>query len=223
MKRTIIKIDQEKCNGCGKCVTGCHEGALKMIHGKAVLTSEHFCDGLGACIGDCPVGAIVLEEREAAAFDENAVQKQMGLNHIKPVFSAPTMLYKNVDSHQFPIQLHLINPQNPLFKQADLLIAADCSAFVSSDFRSKVLKGRKLAIACPKLDSNKERYLEKLVALMDSANIQSISVLMMEVPCCSSLLGLVKQARDLAKNKLPIQVEIMTSQGQIKSEQIIPV
>ncbi|HET9572085.1 MAG TPA: 4Fe-4S dicluster domain-containing protein [Bacteroidales bacterium] len=278
MKRTIIKIDENLCNGCGNCVTGCHEGALQLIDGKAVMVSELFCDGLGACIGDCPVNAIVLEEREAEPYSESAVMERISkkgeavilahLAHLKDHGEKkllqegldwlkehhfdfnPSLLHKQEtlacgcsSSHektwdnrptfaaavpvadspselrQFPVQLHLLNPQAPYFQGANVLLAADCTAFAVGNFHSKYLKGKKLAIACPKLDSNTDRYLEKLESMIDDAQIDMLTVLIMEVPCCGGLVGIAKTARDKAKRHIPIKVIVVSVQGEVKKEE----
>jgi ferredoxin len=281
MKRTIIKIDDNLCNGCGNCVTGCHEGALQLIDGKAVMVSELYCDGLGACIGDCPVNAIVLEEREAQPYSESAVMERISskgssvilahLKHLKehgekklvqegvawlkahdidfdvallheeetlacgcsgshektwgplqgvrPTFSAVPVQDSPSELRQFPVQLHLLNPQAPYFQGANVLLAADCTAFAVGNFHSKFLKGKKLAIACPKLDSNIEHYLEKLESMIDDAQIDMLTVMIMEVPCCSGLVGIAKTARDRAKRHIPIKVIVVSVQGDIKKEE----
>jgi NAD-dependent dihydropyrimidine dehydrogenase PreA subunit len=306
MKRTIIKIDEELCNGCGNCVTGCHEGALQLIDGKAVMVSELYCDGLGACIGDCPVGAIVLEEREAEPYSESAVMERISgkgetvilahLKHLKehgekkllqegvawlqahgipfdvdllhkqetlacgcsgshekawgepaaavgaslpkapvfeacqvpggavgsgfkPAFAATPANDQPSELRQFPVQLHLLNPQAPYFQGANVLLAADCTAFAVGNFHSKFLKGKKLAIACPKLDSNIEHYLEKLESMIDDAQIDMLTVMIMEVPCCGGLVGIAKTARDRAKRHIPIKVIVVSVQGEVKKEE----
>ena len=287
MKRTIIKIDEKKCNGCGECVSGCHEGALQMIDGKARLVSELYCDGLGACIGECPEGAITLEEREAVPYDETAVMNRISaegekviiahLKHLKdhneteylkqavnfldshsikidlsklqenkmfniinePEGSASacpgskTMSFSNtpsagnnfsenlIPSHltHWPIQMHLLNPVAPHFRNADVVLAADCCAFSFGDFHAQYIKSKKLAIACPKLDSNKEIYVEKLVHMIDEAKINTLNVVIMEVPCCGGLLQIAKLALDSAKRQIPIKLTVVGIQGDIISEQ----
>jgi ferredoxin len=283
MKRTIIKIDENLCNGCGNCVTGCHEGALQLIDGKAVMVSELYCDGLGACIGDCPVNAIVLEEREAEPYSESAVMERISgkgeavilahLKHLKehgekklvqegvawlkehnidfdvallhkqetlacgcsgshektwgepkiqgvrPTFAVAPVQDSPSELRQFPVQLHLLNPQAPYFQGANVLLAADCTAFAVGNFHSKFLKGKKLAIACPKLDSNIEHYLEKLESMIDDAQIDMLTVMIMEVPCCSGLVGIAKTARERAKRHIPIKVIVVSVQGEVKVEE----
>lgn len=217
MKRTIIKIDENVCNGCGNCVTSCHEGALQLIDGKAVMVSELYCDGLGACIGECPVNAIVLEEREA----EPTVGTSKGpVNVLQPTFSLATATSEHVSElRQFPIQLHLLNPQAPYFQSANVLLAADCTAFAVDNFQSNFLKGKKLAIACPKLDSNIDHYLEKLESMIDDSKIDMLTVLIMEVHCCSGLVSIAKTARDRAKRHIPIKVIMVSVKGVLKKEE----
>ncbi len=276
MKRTIINIDEEKCNGCGNCITGCHEGALQMIDGKARLVSELFCDGLGACIGDCPEGAITLEEREAEPYNEYAVMDRVSaagenviiahMKHLKDHnetgYLGEAITYLNehgikVDlsklkssqpQHQhgggcpgsaervftpvkmpgstqvpyeasalthWPVQMHLINPGAAHFKGSDLLLAADCTAFAIGGFHSRFLQGKTLAIACPKLDSNLNIYVEKLTALIDEAKINSLTIMIMEVPCCGGLVRLVQQAMQNATREIPVEVKVVSVTGEI--------
>jgi len=207
--RNIIKIDEEKCNGCGKCVTACAEGAIKLINGKAKLISETYCDGLGACLGHCPMDAIKIEQRECAEFSEEAVKKHLSNEH-KPAahshgFVCPGTMAKQFtkkDASQgdtssqlthWPVQLGLISPNAPFLKDADLLLTADCVPFAMGDFHSKLLKDRKVIIACPKLD-DVEPYIEKLTHIIKTGNIKSLTVVHMEVPCCFGLVRIVQQA-----------------------------
>ncbi|MDO9511623.1 MAG: 4Fe-4S binding protein [Bacteroidales bacterium] len=280
MKRQIIKIDEDKCNGCGICIPNCHEGALQMIDNKARLISDLFCDGLGACIGHCPEGAIEMIEREAEPYDEIKVMKEMvkkgkntivaHLNHLKdhgadeylnqaldylkehnidiqmeeekkqahgstcgcpgsaamdfreaaPAVTAPITNHADAPSElrQWPVQLHLLNPNAPYFKNADVVLAADCTAFAMGGFHSKFLKGKTLAIACPKLDSNMEVYVEKIAAMVEMARINTLSVVMMEVPCCSGLLQVAKMAVSKSGRNIPIKKVIVSIQGQVTHE-----
>jgi len=212
MKRTIIKIDEEVCNGCGACVSGCHEGALQIINGKAVLVNDRHCDGLGACIGDCPVGAITLEERDAEPYDEKAVAPK-GCEIVDAAITAqPSEL------RQFPVQLHLLNPRAGFLQKANVLLAADCTAFASGEFHSRFLKGKMLAIACPKLDANQQTYISKLTAMIDIAQIDTLTVLIMEVPCCGSLVRIAEKAREQAQRDIPIKVIVLSVQGEALSE-----
>jgi Pyruvate/2-oxoacid:ferredoxin oxidoreductase delta subunit len=282
MKRKIIHIDAELCNGCGNCIPNCPEGALQMIDGKARLVSDLFCDGLGACIGECPLGAIAIEEREAAPYNERQVMENIvkaGDNtiraHLQHLAShgetgyleearaylreqgiavaeqAPAEqaelprgcpgsqarelrphghAHEHAHAHEgaaplaselahWPVQLHLIPPNGPAFRQADVLLSADCVAYAFGDFHRRFLAGRSLAIACPKLDGQQDVYLDKLTALIDFAGIRSLTVLTMEVPCCRGLLQLALQAAGAAKRKIPVKWLEISVQGEILREQ----
>ncbi|MFA5287777.1 MAG: 4Fe-4S binding protein [Bacteroidales bacterium] len=227
IKRTIVKIDEKRCNGCGICVTGCHEGALQIVDGKAVILREDYCDGLGACIPECPQGAISLEEREAEPFDEKAVLERTlqplsehesnppGKNELQPLQVLATRPV------QFPVQLHLINPHNNIFKGADVLLAADCTAYTAPDFHTRYLKNKLLVIACPKLDSNRDTYVDKLAQMIGNTGIETLTVLIMEVPCCGGLLEIVKKAREKCSRYIPVKKVMLTIQGNLKSEEWI--
>jgi ferredoxin len=300
-KRKIIKIDENKCDGCGACIPNCPEGALRVIDGKARLVSDPLCDGLGACLGECPKGAITVEEREAAAYDEEEVMRNMviqgpntvkaHLRHLKdhgqdeylaqalaflkskgisnplgesgrqpPVtgHKPESQEHKNTGHaaepvkksfcgcpgarelvlgcengeeaagdtavarsqlRQWPVQMHLISPSAPYFKKADVVLAADCVAYACGNFHNGFLKGKALAIACPKLDEGQESYIEKLTALVDEAGINTLTVLTMEVPCCGGLLSMARAALAAAKRKIPIKHVMISLQGGIKSEE----
>ncbi|HJG19550.1 MAG TPA: 4Fe-4S dicluster domain-containing protein [Odoribacter splanchnicus] len=301
MKRTIIKIDDSRCNGCGLCVKGCHEGALQLIEGKAVLVSELYCDGLGACLGACPQQAIELEEREAEAYDERKVMQRLLLkgekvisahlrhlatqgqqdylqqaidvleeNHLpipvpankstpqnsflfhatptsatggcpgsrnitftpqsqKQTIGIPASAQSQTDTftspvsmpselQQWPVQLHLLSPTAPWLKKANLLVAADCTAYSAGDFHTNWLRGKRLAIACPKLDHGQEIYLEKLITMIDEGGIDTLTVMIMEVPCCSGLLHLCQKARQKAKRNIPLKMVKISLQGEILEE-----
>ncbi len=292
MKREIIKIDDEKCTGCGLCVPNCHEGALQIIDGKARLVSELMCDGLGACIGHCPEDAITIEKREAEPYNETETLKQMipkgknlvkaHLQHLKEhnesellaegldylskrrdtlPFSldaltgelemnekgekdmkpkegacpgAMAMAFNKTSTKQekepvstdqgselthWPVQLHLINPAAGYFKETDLVLAADCVAFAAGDFHAKYLAGKTLAIACPKLDTGKDIYMAKIKDMIDKAGINTLTVMMMEVPCCSGLLQLAKEAAGQAKRKVPVKAIIISIKGEKLKEE----
>jgi ferredoxin len=317
MKRDIITIDEERCNGCGECVPNCPEGAIRIIDGKARLISDLFCDGLGACIGECPQGAISIEKREAEPYDERRVMEnvvkqgentirahlqhlrdhgesgfynqaieylqengfdtgQFEANEQKPLRVCPGVASlawaedrlgeqeeknsgggptggeqelraegpgrntgrtsgKNAGVMErsagelgtdsalthWPVQMHLINPSAPHYRGSDLLLAAYCAAFSMGGFHSSVLSGKTLAVACPKLDSNQERYLEKLVALIDEARINTLTVLVMEVPCCRGLLVLAQKAAEQASRKVPIKLMVASVQGELLKEEWI--
>ena len=292
MKRDILKIDEELCNGCGQCVPNCHEGALQVIDGKVRLVSELMCDGLGACIGHCPEGAITIEKREAEPYDEVKVMAAMiskgkntivahlkhlkdhgereylkaGVaylldhraelsfnpddvlaevhNHRKAFAGQVAVDYRNSPSHQgcpgskavvierenqsageaeshnselrqWPVQMHLINPDAPYFRNADLLVAADCVAYSTGGFHTRFLKGKSLVIACPKLDSGTDIYFEKLKALVDTSHVNTITVMIMEVPCCSGLLRMVRDAVASASRKVPVRLLAVSLDGKI--------
>ncbi|MFA9388268.1 MAG: ATP-binding protein [Prolixibacteraceae bacterium] len=289
MIREIVKIDEDLCNGCGLCIPNCHEGALQIIDNKARLISDLMCDGLGACLGHCPEGAISIEKREAVAYNETEVIKDMvlkgrntvlahlkhlndhnetaflqeGLAYLKtnrstldfdvdelideiygnkpeansgcatggcPGSKAVTIVPSQIQLaggmqeqpsqlRQWPVQLHLINPNAPYFKGSDLLIAADCTAFSMGNFHSKWLKDKSLIIACPKLDSGAESYINKIAMLIDDAKVNTITVMMMEVPCCGGLLRLVNEAKHMTNRKVPIKALVVSIKGEILSEE----
>lgn len=292
MKREIIKIDEDKCTGCGLCIPACPEGALQIIDGKARLVSDLMCDGLGACIGDCPEDAIEIEVREAEPYDETIVMKEIikhGFNtvvaHLKHlrehgetdflkealsvlkaekdlgftveevqakvhekaeanacsggcpgsapvVFDIDTDAVDNAGSgdqtgeatnapsalRQWPVQMHLINPNAVYFQKADVVLAADCTAFSMGNFHSDYLKGKSLAIACPKLDSGMEIYVQKLVSMIDEAKINTLHVMIMEVPCCSGLIQMAQMAVNNASRKIPVKKTVVGIKGDIISE-----
>lgn len=301
MKRQIIKIDEEKCNGCGLCIPNCHEGALQMIDGKARLISDLMCDGLGACIGHCPEGAIEIIKREAQPYDEIIVIKEMvtkGKNtviahliHLKdhkefrfykqgikwmqenktnidfdvdevintvnkseidkkePVQIKTDPIHHHHHEHgegcpgslsqsfnqpetitaqhtgevqsqltHWPVQMHLINPASSHFQNSDLVLAADCVAFSMGDFHNKHLKGKTLAIACPKLDSNTDIYVQKLISLIDDAKVNTITVMKMTVPCCGGILQMAQIASQQASRKVPIKSITVDINGKIQHE-----
>jgi NAD-dependent dihydropyrimidine dehydrogenase PreA subunit len=287
MKRDILKIDEDLCNGCGQCVPNCHEGALQVIDGKVRLVSELMCDGLGACIGYCPEGAITIETREAEPYNETKVMEQMisrgkntiiahlkhlkdhgetgflqeGVNYLKSnrsklnfdlmevthevhnhgnhqgnggggcpgsravVIEKPTTdepsdtADQPSELRQWPVQLHLLNPNAPYLRGADLLLAADCVAFSMGNFHSRHLKGKSLAIACPKLDHGTDIYIEKLSAMIDMAKVNTITVMMMEVPCCGGLLQMVRNATLKTERKVPVKQMIISLSGKVLAEE----
>ncbi|HZM12543.1 MAG TPA: 4Fe-4S binding protein [Bacteroidales bacterium] len=211
MQRDILKIDEEKCTGCGECVPNCHEGALQVIDGKVRLVSELMCDGLGACIGHCPEDAITIEKREAQPYDEITAPAPVSAM----AADTPSQL-----TH-WPVQMHLINPNSPVYRGADLLLAADCVAFSLGSFHQTFLKNRHLAIACPKLDHGTETYIDKLVAMIDIAKVNTITVMMMEVPCCGGLLQMVRSALAKASGKVPLKAVIVSIDGKILKDEWI--
>ncbi len=243
--RNIVKIDEEKCNGCGACVNACAEGAIQMIDSKAKLVSEIYCDGLGACLNCCPVDAITIEQREADEFDEEATKKYLEeINHNKAThekqtaksesFVCPGMRMMNLkpetDSKldlaagadvpsqlgQWPVQLKLVSPIAPYFAGADLLLVADCVPFAMGDFHDKLLKGKSIAIACPKLDET-DGYVQKLADIFTTAKPKSLTVAHMEVPCCTGLLRLAQKAVELSGCDLHIQDITISLSGEMIS------
>lgn len=231
-----MKIDEELCNGCGLCVPNCHEGALQVIDGKVRLVSELMCDGLGACIGHCPEGAITIETRESEPYSESRVVAGVhhGHHHGQPgggcpgsrerVIEKPSAVSPVPESgqselRQWPVQMHIINPNASYFHGADLLMAAVCVAYSTGGFHNKYLRGRSLAIACPKLDHNTEIYVEKLTALIDTAKVNTITVMIMEVPCCGGLLQMVKAASARASRKVPVKEMIISISGEVLKEE----
>ncbi len=241
--REIIRIDEERCDGCGLCVPACAEGAIAIVDGKARLVAETFCDGLGACLGHCPQGAITLERVEAARFDQVSLarhlEKSAGTEAlpIVPVacpgsrelrLEGPSPAPAGSDGPrnsalcQWPVQLHLVSPVAPYFHGADVLLAADCVAYAVGDFHRDHLAGRSLAIACPKLDAHQDLYLDKLVALIDDAGINSLTVMVMEVPCCGGLLRLARVAAGRAARKVPVHSLIVGVRGVILADSALP-
>lgn len=229
MKRRIVSIDPDKCDGCGLCVSACAEGAIQLVDGKARLVKDDYCDGLGACLGHCPQDAISIEEREAAAFDEAAAKA-----HPKPVRQhqgCPGMAARSFRKpapaqcdgagvpsalEQWPIQLHLVPVSAPYWDGADLLVAADCTAFAFGGFHGSLLKGRRLVIACPKLDET-GGYVEKLAAIIKGNSIRSVTVAHMEVPCCSGIVRIVRAALEASGKALPFTDVLVGMEGGILS------
>ncbi len=232
--RNIVKIDESKCNGCGLCVNACAEGAIQLVNGKARLVSDTYCDGLGACLGHCPQGAISIEQRDSADFDEHAVKKHLEKLDRKPTESVPgpaegfvcpgmrqqTFVKSDLSAStpssavpsvseltHWPVQLALINPGASALKGADLLLVADCVPFAMGDFHARYLKGRSVVVGCPKLDDS-EFYINKLVDILRTAQPRSLTVIHMEVPCCSGLSRIARKA--LASCGSPISFEDVT-------------
>ena len=200
MIRKIIHIDEDKCNGCGICATACHEGAIDIIDGKAKLVRENFCDGLGDCLPACPTGAITFEEREAPAYDEAAVMKAKQ--------SDRTLM-------NWPVQIKLVPVCAPYFDGADLLIAADCTAYAYAGFHREILKDRVTLIGCPKFDAID--YSTKLTEIVRSNNIRSVTIVRMEVPCCGGLEMAAVNALKASGKLIPWQVVTITVEGKIKN------
>lgn len=276
MKRKIIKINEDLCNGCGKCIDSCYEGALQLIDGKARIVSELYCDGLGACIGDCPLGAISIEERESEEYNEIAVLEKILIKgkdtlqaHLKHLDHHGEKLYlqqameyltlkgieidisgnsknetnncacqgsmerdlkQNIELQSivnkeelsqlgnWPIQFHLLNSNASFLRNSDILIAADCTAYSYANFHNRFMKHRALIIACPKLDHDTDIYIQKLKEIINNANINTLTVVIMEVPCCNGLIHLVKTALNQANQTVPLKQIVISIDGKILSE-----
>ncbi|MCL2671720.1 MAG: 4Fe-4S binding protein [Clostridiales bacterium] len=229
MRRQIIKIDREKCDGCGLCVSACHEGAIGMVDGKAELLRDDYCDGLGNCLPVCPTGAIAFEEREALAYDEAAVQANMAqpetlpcgcpgttaraIHRDEPVTAAPAAVSQ---LRQWPVQIKLVPIRAPYFENARLLVAADCAAYAHGNFHNDYMKNRVTLIGCPKLDAGD--YGEKLTAILQANNIQSVTVARMEVPCCGGIEMAVRTALQNCGKLIPWQVVVISTEGEVNAQ-----
>ena len=210
MIRKIIRIDKDKCNGCGVCADACHEGAIDVINGKAELVREHFCDGLGDCLPECPTGAISFEEREAPAYDEEAVKEAQKKLFVKN----QTMSAHSVPKLQnWPVQIKLAPVNAPYFNGAKLLIAADCTAYAYASFHQDFIRNKVTLIGCPKLDQ--VDYSEKLTEIIQNNNIQSVTIVRMEVPCCGGLEMAAKKALQSSGKFIPWQVVTISIDGKI--------
>ncbi len=207
MIRRIIKINEELCNGCGACAAACHEGAIGMVDGKARLLKDDYCDGLGDCLPTCPTGAITFEEREAAAYDEAAVKARMAQKTHDP---------DSMESRlsQWPVQIKLVPVQAPYFKDARLLVAADCTAFAYGNFHNDFIAGRITLIGCPKLDM--VDYAEKLTQIIRLNDIKDVTIVRMEVPCCGGLENAVRNALQASGKFIPWQVVTVRTDGTLK-------
>jgi len=253
MKRRIIEINEDLCNGCELCVSACHEHAIQMVDGKAKLVSDIYCDGLGDCLPNCPTGAIVMIERDALEYSQEAVDERIAVARQKdaapaetlaplgcgcpgtmskkierptvtiskeaPAVKAPVKVSAQLSEplesqlNNWPVQLNLVNPKAEYLKGADILVAADCTAFAYADFHREFIKGRVALIGCPKLDDN-NYYIEKLAAIFKENSPKSITVVRMEVPCCSGIVGAVKQAMLQSQMIVPYNEVTITLDGQ---------
>lgn len=244
--RKIIEIDEERCNGCGQCILACAEGALKLVEGKARLVGEILCDGLGACIGECPTGALKIVEREADAFDQEAVKR-----HVHEADSAvdlpglttlpcgcPSSMTMTLDPKaatkegvtctdkpsmlgHWPVKLQLLSPQAPFLKGSDMLLLADCCGVASPNLHERFLEGRTVAIACPKLD-DVSRHVARLSEILSQATPRSLTVVHMEVPCCTGLVHAAVRARESAGVDVPLRHIVLDRRGVILADEKIP-
>ena len=215
-KRQIIEIDRDKCNGCGLCTDACAEGALVLDdENKAVLAKEIFCDGLGACLDVCPVDALHIVERESEDYDPQEAYKHVLKTRGKDA-AAKKEVSGQSELSQWPVQLNLILPYAPYFNESDLLIAADCTAFSFGSFHQDLLKGKKLVIACPKLDDT-SNYIHKLAELLKNNTIYSLTVAIMQVPCCTGLMHIVQKAVEESGTRIPIKKIVVGIDGAIIS------
>lgn len=225
--RKIVFIDEEKCNGCGNCILDCHEGALKIVNGKAKIINDVYCDGLGDCLKGCPVDAISIVEREAVDFSEEAVKKHLE-NKEKVLTTQGGCLSSkfkvlegdNSSLTQWPVQLKLLNPAAPYFKEADLLVTADCVPFAYKEYHNDFLQGRKVCVGCPKLDDLNE-YIEKIGDIIKVNKLNSITVLRMEVPCCGGIVKAVNVAREKVGVNININVITISVNGEVIKEEVI--
>jgi Pyruvate/2-oxoacid:ferredoxin oxidoreductase delta subunit len=239
--RKIIEIDEELCDGCGQCIPSCAEGALQIVDGKAKLIGDRYCDGLGACLGECPNDALKTIEREADVFDEEAVEallksREEEKKAVSPVlpcgcpstllqsFSPPSDQQATVGpisrssvtsslSH-WPIQINLVPPTAPFLKGADMLVAADCTSFAYANFHEDFLKGKVLMVGCPKFDEVKA-YVRKFAEIFSTADIKSVTIAVMEVPCCQGLPMIVKKGMTLAGKEVPMEQVILSTKGEV--------
>jgi NAD-dependent dihydropyrimidine dehydrogenase PreA subunit len=242
VQRKIIKIDEELCDGCGLCVPDCAEGSLQIIDGKARLVADKLCDGLGACLGSCPTGALQIIEREADEFDEEAVHDFLaGKEQAIPKPTIPHGLgcpsarlqthaplspcqMANIPAAQtgsalshWPVQIRLIPPTAPFLENCDLLVAADCSAVAYAGLQKDFLAGRVVMMGCPKFD-DQQLYVDRFTEVFRTRKLKSLTILIMEVPCCHSMLQIIKKAVDAAKPAFPIRHVVISTRGEIREE-----
>jgi Pyruvate/2-oxoacid:ferredoxin oxidoreductase delta subunit len=233
--RNVVRIDETKCTGCGLCATACAEGAIQIVNGKAKLISDSYCDGLGACLGHCPEGAITIEQRDAAEFDEQAVKARLR-RQSEPLFVCPGMASQRLAppeprgddaaavpsylSH-WPVQLKLVSPSAPYFANADLLLAADCVPFAMGDFHRRFLQGRSIAVGCPKLD-DVQSHIEKLTAILRANNLHSLTVVHMEVPCCSGLTRIAREAIARSGRSIGFEDVTISLRGEVIRSVVVP-
>ncbi len=236
--RKIVKIDEELCDGCGQCIVNCPEGALAIVDGKARVVKDSYCDGLGACIGTCPLDAITIEEREASAFDEAAMKQHLGEVE-KQRAALPTLecgcpgsavrqMERTSPSDRvstggpsqlghWPVQLTLVPPGAPFLQDAELLLVADCVPFALADFHERFLHGRAVVVGCPKLD-DPQSYVDKLAAILEQSSIRSLTIIHMEVPCCTGLCRIAETAMETAPRAVPVKEITVSVDGRVIAE-----
>jgi Fe-S-cluster-containing hydrogenase component 2 len=242
IQRKIIKIDEELCNGCGQCVPDCAEGSLQIIDGKARLVADKLCDGLGACLGSCPTGALQIIEREAEEFDEEAVEHFLAAKAKEPQPTPPLLgggcpsarlqtlqpmspcqaanvpgLQSGSALSHWPVQIRLIPAAAPFLENCDLLVAADCTAVAYAGLQKDFLAGRVVMMGCPKFD-DQQLYVDRFTEIFRTRTIKSLTILIMEVPCCHSMLQIIRQAYDAVKPTLPVRQVVISTRGEIKGE-----
>jgi len=242
IKRKIIKIDEELCNGCGQCVPDCAEGSLQIIDGKARLVADKLCDGLGACLGSCPTGALQIIEREADEFDEEAVEHFLAAKAKEPQPTPPSLgggcpsarlqtlqpmspcqaanvpgLQSGSALSHWPVQIRLIPAAAPFLENCDLLVAADCTAVAYAGLQKDFLAGRVVMMGCPKFD-DQQLYVDRFTEIFRTRTLKSLTILIMEVPCCHSMLQIIRQAYDAVKPTLPVRQVVISTRGEIKGE-----
>lgn len=213
MIRKIIKINEELCNGCGKCVTACHEGAIKLINNKAKLLRDDYCDGLGDCLPACPVNAISFEVREALEYNEEAVIKNKNCISIQPKILNKAISINKSSLSAWPVQIKLVPQNASFFNNSNLLIAADCTAYAYSNFHNDFVKNNVVLIGCPKLDNTD--YSEKLTSIISNNNINNITVVKMEVPCCKGIEIMVKKAILNSNKNIDLNIVTISTNGNI--------
>jgi ferredoxin len=235
-KRQIVKIDQEKCDGCGLCVPSCAEGAIVIVDGKAQLLADKFCDGLGACLGECPVGALTIEERDTEEFvgpapgapGEHGHQEASDKPQTAPAqeaFVCPGSAMRQFTPAaapearasalgHWPVKLRLVSPKAPFFKGAELLVAADCGPFAAGDFHARYLAGKAVVCGCPKFD-DQEEAVAKLTGILKENEVKGITIVNMEVPCCQGLIEAVRRALQASGKRLPVSICTLGAQGQV--------
>ncbi|CAK8717201.1 4Fe-4S ferredoxin-type domain-containing protein [Candidatus Electronema halotolerans] len=220
MKRKIIAINEELCTGCGDCIPNCAEGSLRIVDGKAKLVADNLCDGLGACLGHCPTGALSVIEREADAFDEEAVEQFLAEEGEKEPSTCPSAQAKtgSCESANWPVQIRLVPPAAPFLENCDLLIAADCTAVACPSLQQDFIQGRKVMMGCPKFD-DQQLYVDRFTELFKTRKLNSVTMLIMEVPCCAAMLQIVRRAHSQAGATVPVRQVVISTQGAVLDTQ----